>query len=98
MQKLQTNLDIWNSRDLTLFGRVLITKALGISSLVYLAFNIDVPTDVVDNVKRRLFRFLWRHKRDRIKRAGVYQDCDNGGLRTVDVETMIKNITFGLNS
>jgi len=33
--KLQTKLDIWRSRDLTLFGKVLISKALGISSLVY---------------------------------------------------------------
>ena len=30
-------LDMWRSRDLTLFGKVLIIKALGISSLVYSA-------------------------------------------------------------
>ena len=30
IQKLQTNLDMWRSRDLTLFGKVLIIKALGI--------------------------------------------------------------------
>ena len=33
IDKLQTNLDMWKSRDLTLFGKVMIIKALGVSSL-----------------------------------------------------------------
>ena len=44
INKLQTNLDIWKSRDLTLFGKVMIIKALGVSSLIYSASNIIVPT------------------------------------------------------
>ena len=31
VQKLQTNLDIWKSRGLTLYGKVLIIKSLGLS-------------------------------------------------------------------
>ena len=57
-QKLQANLDMWRSRDLTLFGKVLKIKALGISSLVYSASNVDVPGEVIDNVKGRIFRFF----------------------------------------
>ena len=90
IQKLQSNLDIWRSRDLTLFGRVLIIKSLGISPLVYSASNVDVPAGLEDNVKRRLFQFLWKNKRDRIKRTGLYQDYGNGGLRMLDFETMVK--------
>jgi len=30
LQKLQTNLDLWRARDLTLFGRVLIVKSLAL--------------------------------------------------------------------
>ena len=33
MQNLDTILGIWNSRNLTLFGKCLITKSLGISQL-----------------------------------------------------------------
>ena len=44
--KLQTNLDTWKTRDLTLFGRVLIVKSLGISQLIYSASNVDVPNYV----------------------------------------------------
>ena len=33
VQKLQTNLDMWNSGGLTLYGKVLIIKSLGLSKL-----------------------------------------------------------------
>ena len=55
-----------------------------ISSLVYSASNVQVPGEVEDYVKGRLFRFLWKNKKDRIKRVGLYQDYDKGGLRMVD--------------
>ena len=90
INKLQAKLDIWRSRDLTLFGKTMIIKALGVSSLIYSASNINVPNDTAGNVKRRLFSFLWKNKRDKIKREGLYQDYDDGGLRMTDIETMIK--------
>ena len=90
IDKLQTNLDIWKSRDLTLFGKVMIIKALGVSSLIYSASNINVPKDIISNVKGRLFRFIWKNKRDKIRREGLYQDYEKGGLRMTDIETMIK--------
>ena len=34
IQKMQCKLDIWNSRALTLYGKVLIAKSLGLSSLI----------------------------------------------------------------
>ena len=47
VQKLQTNLAIWRARDLTLFGRVLIIKSLGLSQLIYSASNTNVPDYVL---------------------------------------------------
>ena len=40
IRKLQTKLDMWRSRDLTLFGKVLIIKSLGLSQLIYSASKI----------------------------------------------------------
>ena len=70
IQKLQTKLDIWRSRDLTLFGKVLISKALGISSLVY--SNIDIPKEVIPDVQSRLFKFLWNNKQDKILKGCAF--------------------------
>ena len=46
INKMQAKLDIWRSRDLTLFGKTMIIKTLGISSLIYSASNINVPNDI----------------------------------------------------
>ena len=64
--------------------------ARDIIRLVYSVSNINVPNDIAGNVKRRLFCFLWKNKRDKTKSEGLYQDYDKGGLRMTDIETMIK--------
>ena len=88
--KLQTNLDMSRMRDLTLFGRTLIVKSLGISQVIHSASNVDAPNYVISTAKKRLFSFLWKNKRDKIKRVGLYQNYDKGGLRMPDLECMIK--------
>ena len=90
LQKLQTNLDMWRARDLTLFGRVLIIKSLGLPQLIYSVSNLDVPREIISTIKTKLFNFLWKNKRDKIKRTGLYQDRDKGGIRMTDIETMTK--------
>ena len=90
IRKLQTNLDMWRSRDLTLFGKVLIIKSLGLSQLIYSASILNVPEDVPRTVKTKLFSFLWKNKRDKIKRTGLYQDLERGGIRMVDIDIMFK--------
>ena len=46
IQKLQTKLDMWSSRDLTIFGRAMSIKTLGISQLNYSASNLNVPKEL----------------------------------------------------
>jgi len=81
---------MWKARDLTLFRRVLIIKSLGLSQLVYSASNLCVPKEITPIIKTKLFNFLWKNKRDKIKRAGLYQDREKGGMRIADVKIMTK--------
>ena len=88
--KLQTKLHVWSTRDLTIFGRATILKTLGLSQLVFSAPNLVVPQGIADMVKTKSFRFIWRNKKDKIKRSGLYQDLDTGGIRMTDVTIMFK--------
>ena len=54
IQKLQTKLDMWSSRDLTIFGRAMLIKALGISQLIYSVSNLDAPKGIVEIVRTNL--------------------------------------------
>ena len=65
VQRLQTKLDMWSARDLTIFGRAMIFKTLGLSQLVYSASNLVtvVPQGIAETVRTKSFKFLWRKKK-----------------------------------
>ena len=50
IHKMDTKLNIWQTRDLTLYGRTMLVKALGISKIVYVASMLSVPETVVKTV------------------------------------------------
>ena len=81
VQKLITNLDIWRSRNLSLFGRGLITKCLGIPHVIYSMSMLVTPFD-----------FIWCKKPDKIKRQVMYQDCVDGRLSVPNMEVMAKSL------
>ena len=54
IRKLQTKLDMWSSRDLTIFGRAMVLKILGLSQLVYSSSNLAVPQGTVNLVRIKL--------------------------------------------
>ena len=62
---------MWSSRDLTMFGRAMLIKTLGISQLIYSASNLDAPKGFVEIVRTKSFKFLWKNKKDKIKRSGL---------------------------
>ena len=68
------------TRDLTLFGRVIVIKSLGLSQLIYSASILNVPEGVIDTVKTKLFSLLWKNRKDKIKRTRLYQDVERGGI------------------
>ena len=92
VQKLITNLDIWRSRNLSLYGRVLITKSLGIPHLIYSMSLLVTPSEIVSSVTTSLFDFIWCKKADKIKRQVIYQDYVDGGLRVPHMDVMAKSL------
>ena len=92
MQKLDTILDIWNAKNLTLFGRCLITKSLGISQLVHSISTLVIPKDCVKAVNSSIFKFIWRKRKDKIKRKVMSLGYEKRGLRTPSIEIMTKSL------
>ena len=57
IKKMKTKLNLWLSRDLTIYGKSLLAKALSISQLVYAASMLTVPESVVKTVQENLLLF-----------------------------------------
>ena len=87
IDKLSTILDLWQSRSLTLFGRCLIAKSLGISQLVHSISILDTPPEYIKDINSLIFRFIWKKKQDKIKRKVMVLDYMNGGLRAPSIES-----------
>ena len=56
IRKMETKLNIWLSRDLTLFGRTMLAKSLGLSQLVYAASMLSVPEAASQKFNKNFWR------------------------------------------
>ena len=52
---MDTKLNMWQTRDLTLYGQTMLVKSLDISKIVYAASMLSVPETVVKTVQDRIF-------------------------------------------
>ena len=89
---MKTKLNLWLSRDLTLYGKSLLAKTLGVSQLIYAASMLSVPIPVIKNAQAELFNFLWKNKKDKIKRLVLYQPLAEGGLNFVSFPAVVKSL------
>ena len=87
-----TKLDLWRGRKLSLFGKCLIVKTLGISQIVYSASMLDISPNDTSGIKKSIFSFIWNKKPDKIKRNIMCQDYTNGGLRAPDPDILFKSL------
>ncbi|CAH3114491.1 unnamed protein product [Porites lobata] len=87
---METKLNIWLSRDLTLFGRTMLAKSLGLSQLAYAASMLSVPEAAIQQTQRKLFAFLWKNKTDKVNRQVLFRLLSKGGLNFPCFRTVIK--------
>ena len=58
VKKIESLLEVWKTRNLTLFGKVMVIKSLAISQLVYNMTVLDVDHDMIKKLERLFFQFL----------------------------------------
>jgi len=87
---METKLNIWRSQDLTLFGRTMLAKSLGLSQLIYTTSMLSVPETAIQQTQSTLFAFLRKNKRDKIKQQVLFRPLSKGGLSFPCFRTVIK--------
>ena len=91
LKKMEKTANWWKGRGLTIYGRAQIINSLLLPKLVYLSSMFPVPEEVIKEANRIIFKFLWKG-RDRGGRNAVINTYENGGLRVLDFETMVKSL------
>ena len=87
LNSIKKILHIWNQRDLSLQGRILIIKSLALAKIVYLLSAIGIPEKMIKEINKEFFSFLWKKRRDKIARTVQISPIENGGLNMIDLKS-----------
>ena len=91
LKKMEYTANWWRGRGLTMLGRAQIINSLLLSKLIYIASMFPVREEVVKEVNRIIFKFLWKGQ-DRVARKAMINNFENGGLNVLDFETMVNSL------
>ena len=87
---IQSVLNLWSWRGLSLLGKIQIFKTLGISKIQYLASMPHVPDRIIQELETIQSRFLWNSSTPKIKHSTLFGDYAEEGLKNVDINTKLK--------
>lgn len=60
--------------------------------MVHTISNLNIPKAYIQSVNSAIFKFIWRKKKDKIKRKVIISDYDEGGLHAPSIDTMPKSL------
>ena len=66
-------------------------KSFLIPKFVYVCSLLPTPKEIVNKLNQLLFKFLWKGT-DKVTRVSVINDYEKGGLKMIDLESMVKSL------
>jgi hypothetical protein len=88
--KLDKNLNLWRTRNLSLTGRANVVNVCGLSKLWYVASSIAMPPAYIKMFNKLIFKYFWNLKMvEPVARNTVYQSKLQGGFNIVDIASKV---------
>ena len=91
LDKIKKLINIWSCRGLSLYRKVTIIKTLLLPKVVYISSLLPTPEHIVKELNYLIYNFLWKGK-DKVTRVSAINYYEGGGLKMVDIESMIKSL------
>ena len=91
----------WEKRGLSVMGKVLISKTFLLSKFVYLMQPLAIPEHALKKIDQVLYKFIWKKKFserkafEKVKRAVVNADYEQGGLKMISAADMQSSFLIG---
>ena len=92
ISNVQSGLNLWQYRNLTLEGQIVVFKSLAISKIVFQALIAPVPTHVIKALETIQTSFLWNNSNPKIKHKTLCKRYENGGLKNVDIRNKVNSL------
>ena len=84
--KIESQINNWSSRKLTLMGKIYLIKSEFLSKIIYSATILPIPDGYIKKLNKILFKFLWPGS-EKIKRVILQNDFEHGGLKMINITT-----------
>lgn len=99
LSKLEKNLNLWKSRNLSLVGKALIVNTLGASKFWFLAKILPTPQWVILRYKKLVYHYIWGTKIETVSRQTLSAPVKEGGEGIVDFKTKSRalQLSFALS-
>lgn len=89
VKAIQRSFNHWLTRDLSIFGRILLSKAEGFSRLIYPCHSLYTSPKVIKSSNSIIFKFIWKNKTHYLRRSQLVREYVNGGLGAMEFESVI---------
>ena len=90
--KIESILECWKFRRLSLLGKIILLKSLESSQLVYILSPLQTKHQAIKEINKLFFKFLWNDKRDTIKSTAMISVYPEGGLKMIDITSFNKSL------
>ena len=89
LYNFKTFLQIWKSRNLTIFGKNEVIRSLAVSKILFVS-NMILPSKMfVQKVKGLIKDFLWNSKTAKVAYKTLVMEKDQGGIGLPDIDNQI---------
>ena len=92
MEKMQTLLNIWSSRQLSLKGKITVLKSLIMPHIIHIASVLFLQPNIIKDIDQMFQKFLWSNKKSMIAKNVLHQPINKGGLKMINIGFMIRSI------
>ncbi len=86
--KCKKILNLWLQRDITIFGKVLLSKMESISRAIYPAYSLSISENVINLLNKTNFNFIWKEKCHYIRKADMIKSIEEGGMNGIYFSVM----------
>ena len=85
VKRIKSTVNSWSQRSLTIKSRIVVTKTLLASQLVYVATCSSIAQVDLKEIQSLIMNFIWRGRPPKVAQSVICQDVKDGGLGAINV-------------
>ena len=86
-----SSLNTWKSRNLSLYGKNTILKAVALPKLLYVCNSLISSEQFIKSIKHEMDNFMWNGGSNKIKHNVMINNYQQGGIRMPDLDMLLKS-------